>query len=245
MKFNIEIPFFPGLYESMLYNSDTAYWAIKEELEYYREECDAPCKELTEDDLEFRYEDYEKDVRENWVDAWKAYAPQIVLSVKGVEMVSPRYYNFSTDRLFADVELADNWEEVVRSFMNENADWLREQIENDWTSFDGFHSFMSNNFDNQSHDNDDEYWGSKSWYWHLFSGKSDRWECYVSTMIGYMMYHANKEIRNDLVITALDDIYAGSYVELTEEGKAKIEGGIEDGSVKVYDPDQLTIDFQE
>jgi len=44
---------------------------------------------------------------------------------------------------------------------------------------------------------------------------------------------------------ALDDIYAGSYVELTEEGKAKIEAGIEDGSVKVYDPDQLTIPFKD
>ena len=35
MKVNIELPFFPGFYESDLMNSDTAYWAIKEELEYY------------------------------------------------------------------------------------------------------------------------------------------------------------------------------------------------------------------
>ena len=52
MKVNIELPFFPGFYESDLENSDTPYWAIKEELQYYQEECDTPCKELTESDIQ-------------------------------------------------------------------------------------------------------------------------------------------------------------------------------------------------
>jgi hypothetical protein len=34
-------------------------------------------------------------------------------------------------------------------------------------------------------------------------------------------------------------------VFLTDEGKEKVEKGIEDGSVKVYDPDQLTIPFED
>ena len=59
------------------------------------------------------------------------------------------------------------------------------------------------------------------------------------------MYRENKEIRDDLVMYALEDVYAGSYVFLTEEGKAKIDAGIEDGSVKVYDPDQLTLPFED
>jgi len=44
MKVNIELPFFPGFYESDLENGDTAYWAVKEELQYYQEECDIPCR---------------------------------------------------------------------------------------------------------------------------------------------------------------------------------------------------------
>ena len=246
MKFNIELPFFPGFYESDLENSDTSYWAIKEELQYYQEECDTPCKELTENDLDFNYRGYEEDVREQWVEGFREHKPEFVLSIENVEMTSPKYYNFSTDKLWADVELADDWMDSVREFMVENADWLRERIKDDWTSYDGFMSFMSNNFDDLSHDEDENYWGGeKSWYWHLFSGQSDRWECYISTIIGYMMYRANKEIRNDLVMIALDDIYAGSYVFLTDEGKAKVEAGIEDGSVKVYDPDQLLLPFDE
>jgi hypothetical protein len=245
MKFNIELPFFPGFYESDLENSDTSYWAIKEELQYYQEECDTPCKALTEDDLDFDYRGYEEEVREQWVEAFRERKPEFVLSVENVEMTSPKYYNFSTDKLWADVELRDDWMDAVREFMAENADWLRERIKDDWTSYDGFHSFMSNNFDDTSRDEDENYWGCKSWYWHLFSGQSDRWECYISSIIAYMMYRENKKIRNDLVMYALEDVYAGSYVFLTEEGKAKVDAGIEDGSVKAFDPDQLTIPFED
>ena len=252
MKVNIELPFFPGFYESDLENSDTSYWAIKEELEYYQNECDTPCKELTEDDLDFNYSDYEKDVREQWVEGFRENAPEFVVSVENVEMTSPKYYNFSTDKLWADIELKDGWEDDVRKFMDENADWLRERIKDDWTSYDGFMSFMSNNFDNLTHDEDEDYWGDKSWYWHLFSGQSDRWECYISTIIGYMMYRENKEIRNDLVMYALDDVYAGSYVFITDEGEKKLqelrdqrEEDIREGRIILPDPAQMELPFTE
>jgi hypothetical protein len=168
-------------------------------------------------------------------------------------MTSPRYYNFETDRLWADVELRYDWMDVVREFMVENADWLRERIKDEWTSYDGFMSFMSNNFDDLSHDEDENTWkGEKSWYWHLFSGQSDRWECYISTIIGYMMYRENKELRNDLVMDALEDIYAGSYVFITDEGEEKLqelrdqrEEDIREGRIVLPDPDQMKLPFEE
>ena len=228
MKMNIELPFFPGFYESDLENGDTAYWAIKEELDYYRNECDTPCKELTEDDLDFDYEKYREDVRGAWVDAWKDHAPEIVLSVDNVTMWSPRYYNFDTDRVYADVELREDWMDEMRHFIALNYDWLQERIHKDWTSYDGFCSFMSNDVD--------------EWPSYLFEEMDSR---YISTMIGYMMYRANKEIRNDLVMIALEDIYDGSYVFLTEDGEQKVKEGIENGTVKVYDPAQLKLPFED
>jgi hypothetical protein len=112
---------------------------------------------------------------------------------------------------------------------------------------------MSNNFDDLSHDEDEDYWrGDKSWYWHLFSGQSDRWECYISTIIGYMMYRENKELRNDLVMDALEDIYAGSYVFITDEGEEKLqelrdqrEEDIREGRIVLPDPDQMKLPFDE
>lgn len=258
MKFNIELPFFPGFYESDLENSDTSYWAIKEELEYYQRDYayDKPeeraiYEQLTEDDLEFDYEGYEEEVRNGWVEAWKNNAPEIVLSIEGVKMTSPRYYNFETDRLWADVELSDDWQEKMRAFMQENAEWLRERIADDWTSYDGFMSFISNNFDNAAHDYDEDYRSNKSWYWHLFSGQSDRWECYISTMIGYMMYRENKDIRNQLVMGALEDVYPSSYVKISKEGEERLqelreqrEEDIREGRITIPDPAQLELPLE-
>ena len=138
-------------------------------------------------------------------------------------MVSPKYYNFSTDKLYADIELADNWQDEMRHFIALNYDWLKERIHDDWTSYDGFHSFMSNDVDD--------------WSTYLFEEGDDR---YISSMIAYMMYRENKDIINDLVMYALDDIYAGSYVFLTDEGKEKVKK-----SEEAYDPNQLTIPFED
>ena len=259
MKVYIELPFFPGFYESDLENGDTSYWAIKEELEYYQNEYaynnpdeQAIYSQLTEDDLDFNYEDYEKDVRDAWVESFRSRVPDFVLSVEDAKMVSPKYYNYDTDRVYADVELRDDWMDAVREFMVENADWLRKRIEDDWTSYDGFMSFMSNNFDDLSHDEDEDYWGAKSWYFHLFSGQSDRWEAYISTMIGYMMYRENDRLRDDLVLDALEDIYAGSYVFITDEGEEKLqelrdqrEEDIREGRIVLPDPAQLELPFED
>lgn len=259
MKVHIELPFFPGFYESDLENSDTSYWAIKEELEYYQNEYaynnpdeQAIYSQLTEDDLDFNYEDYEKDVRDAWIESFRSRVPDFVLSVEDAKMVSPKYYNYDTDRVYADVELRDDWMDAVREFMVENADWLRKRIEDDWTSYDGFISFMSNNLDDLSHDEDEDYWGEKSWYWHLFSGQSNRLEAYISTIIGYMMYRENDRLRDDLVMDALEDIYAGSYVFITDEGEEKLqelrdqrEEDIREGRIVLPDPAQLELPFED
>ena len=165
MKVSIEIPFFPGFYETDLMNSDTAYWAIKEELGYYHDDlCDEhpEYKHLTEDDLDFRYSDYEKDVAEAFLEVWELHAPaDIVESVEFDCISSPRQYNFSNDRLFAYVELKDGWQDVMRHFIASNYNWLQERIHDDWTSYDGFMSFM---------DNDVDEWGA-----HLFDEQDEAW----------------------------------------------------------------------
>lgn len=240
MKISMEIPFFPGFYETDLMNSDTSYWAIKEELEYYYQQDLLPehpeYEHLTEDDLDFRYSDYEKDVAEAFLEVWENNAPEdIVESVEFDAIDSPRYYNFRNDRLFAFVELKDGWEDVMRHFIASNYDWLQQRIHDDWTSYDGFMSFM---------DNDVDEWGE-----HLFNEHDER---YISVMIAYMMYQENHEIRNDLVMSALEDIYAGSYVYITDEGQARLdeiiaqrEEDIRAGRIVLPDPAQLEIPFED
>ena len=242
MKTNIELPFFPGLYESDLCNGDTTYWAIKDELEYYQHDyCwDNPeehpiYEQLTENDLDFDFARFSKDIVEYFVEAWKDHAPEIVLAVENPNMVSPRYYNFSTDRIYADIKLREDWQEVMRHFIALNYDWLKDRIHEDWTSYDGFCSFMENDID--------------EWDGHLFVEQDDR---YISTMLGYMMYRDNKEIRNDLVMQTIEDMYVGSYVYITDEGKQKLEDlkaqreeDIREGRIVLPDPAQLEIPFED
>lgn len=232
MKMNIELPFFPGFYESDLENSDTSYWAIKEELEYMQDTYilkeHPEYKTLTEDDLDFRYSDFEHDLAVAFADAWWNNAPSIVESVEFSEIVSPKYYNFSTDRLFADVELKEDWKEGMRAFMTKNADWLKERIKEDWTSYDGFCSFMSNDL--------------SEWDKYLFEDMDER---YISVMLGYMMYRENERIREDLVMETLEgDVYAGSYVFITDAAKERIEEDIREGRIIPYDPAQLELPLQ-
>lgn len=248
MRISIEVPFFPGFYESPLEDSDTPYWAIKDDLEYYthdlREE-HPEYQSLTEDDLDFDYDEYRKDVIKGYIEGFANLAPDFIENVEFDEMTSPKYYNFATDRLFAFMDFTDGWEDKVRAFMSENHDWLKERIKEDWTSYDGFASFMSNNFDDTAHDEDDDYWGDKSWYFHLFSGKSDRYECYLSCIITYMMYRKNKNVREELYQWALEDVSACMYVFITDEAKERIQKDIDEGRVVLPDPDQLELPLSE
>ena len=239
--FNIELPFFPGYYESILYSSDDSYWGIKEEVEYYHNDYayDDPEERaiyanITEDDLDFDFEGYVKEMNDYWVDAFRSNMPEIVVSVENVEMTSPRYYNFETDRLWADVKLSDDWQDKVRTFMDENKDWLRDRIKKDWTSYDGFMSFMSNVL---------EEWDS-----YLFEEEDER---YIATMLGYMMYRENEEIIRDMSYEAREDICPETYVFITEDGKEKLanlkaewEEGVRIGTIRLPDDKQLEIPFE-
>ena len=45
---------------------------------------------------------------------------------------------------------------------------------------------------------------------------------YISSMIGYMMLRENPEIYNELIVSTLEDIYAGYYVYITDEAKKRL-----------------------
>lgn len=235
-RFSFELPFFPGFYESSLYSSDTEYWAIKEEVEYYTRDLREEHPEyqgITEDDLEFDYKAYEKDVMDAFIVAFKDAAPNIVESVEFDELVSPKYYNFSTDRLFCWVTFSEDWKAVMRKFMDDNYDLLKNHIREVWSSRDGFWSFTSNDVD--------------EWYGKIFDEEDPT---YIGIMLGYMMRFVDgrniaNEVSHTIIMDTLEDIYGGSYVSITKEAQDRINQGIQDGTIKTYDPAQLTIPFED
>ena len=197
MKTTIELPFFPGFYETWLESSDTGYWAIKEELDYYRDELGR--EDLTEDDLAFDYRKYEKDVCDAYIEEFKRLAPSFVKSVEFEELWSPKYYNFENDRLYVKIELGDEWKDDVRTFMHKEWDWLKERIHEEWSDRDGFISFMSNQIGD---------WSDKVLY--------DEDARYISSMLKYIMLVDDDEMYDHLCEAAMDDIYEGTYVYIKD-----------------------------
>ena len=203
--FEIELPFFCGFYESPLYNCDTLYWETHDEdnMEYYREVFEDDT--LTEDDLDIDFKRYTHDCCEFFVDAFynNVDCPDFIEGMEFSEMTSPRYYNFEIDRVYANVNFAEDWRDKVKSFMDENKEWLTKVIAEDWTSRDGFWSYMENTFD--------------YWYDELQNDEPD--VRYIGIMIGYMMKRANKNIYDELICDTLEDIYLGEYIINLKEEK--------------------------
>ena len=87
--------------------------------------------------------------------------------------------------------------------MDENKEWLTERIKKDWSSRDGFFSFMDNTYE--------------GWYEELQSDDAD--ERYIGVMIGYIMYCANEDIYDDLITDTLENFYISEYIFNTKENK--------------------------
>ena len=203
-NFEIQLPFFCGFYESPLYNCDTLYWETTEnEMEYWRDRFDDET--LTADDLDIDFPRFTEECAKAYMDAFfnNADCPGFIKSMEFSKIVSPSYYNFETDRLFVNVEFEEDWRDKVKTFMDENKEWLTERIKKDWSSRDGFFSFMDNTYE--------------GWFDELQMDDAD--ERYIGVMIGYIMYCANEDIYDDLITDTLENFYISEYIFNTKENK--------------------------
>lgn len=123
---------FEGFYESNLFNSDS---------EYYLSET-----------LESPYEIKDFDKFQNTVGkriADEVYYPcfceedSAVTDLDFIGIDSPRYYNFTTDKIILDVEV--DLKKLEDFCFTDNGDDFNKYLEDNFTSYDGFHSFVKNN----------------------------------------------------------------------------------------------------
>lgn len=118
-------------------------------------ECDHVLKSMFSDSATGCYE-YESLVDKafdlvNWREVQNGYSKAYVeafsekfgVILRYKEMISPQYYNFETDRLFAAIPQS----EVERLFKETDTRLLREAIRERFTSRDGFISFYPNDLD--------------------------------------------------------------------------------------------------
>lgn len=193
----IELPFFEGFYESRYYNYDMEYYEIREDIDHLRE---LYGDDKSEDDFELDFGAYTHEVCIEFVNAFANYTPEFVKGVSFSETSSPRYYNFSTDKIYAYIELEDGWKDKVIGFMDANREWLDKRISDEWTSYDGFMSFMDDTF--------------SEWRARFTNDTYD--ERYVACMIGYMMLKENQHVRDDIFEDTFSDLGLYQFIVPTD-----------------------------
>lgn len=201
--FTENLPFFPGFYESVFENSDGVCYEMEDYVDYHSNECG---EDISIDDVDFDYKGYETAVSEAYVEVFNNLSPAFVENIVYKGITSPKYYNFSTDKVDAEITLVDTWREDMLKFLEDNKDFLSNQIKKDWTSYDGFMSFMSNDYDD--------------WVKELSNDEPD--ERYLITIIGYAMVveHGSADsLKDDLYMSTLEEVYMGEYVTYNPEEK--------------------------
>lgn len=123
---------FDGFYESNLFNSDT---------ELYLTEM------LQENDEQYEisnFEVYQEDISQKATKLLEEICKSsIIKSIKYLSITSPRYYNYSTDKLnlLIDVNLTK-----LKNYINKNKTAFNKYLKENFTSYDGFISFIDNNY---------------------------------------------------------------------------------------------------
>ena len=129
LKIESYLPVFTGFYNTLL-------------------ECD--CEEsLLEDgeefeDFEWDYKEYNDRVAKSCVNKIGEEIKEFDIKVEFKEVVSPKYYNFSNDRIDVIYTLGENSIEKIFDTLIEDFDEFESYLERNYTSRDGFISFHSN-----------------------------------------------------------------------------------------------------
>lgn len=128
---------FDGFYESWLWHSDSVYDMAScepsppENYVYDIYDFDGYCKEVAEHAVE---------LLDAEATAWNR---DIILSMKYKGLWSPRYYNFATDRIEAEVEV--DYDKLCNFCLEEHRAEFDEHLAEHFTDRDGFWSFVANN----------------------------------------------------------------------------------------------------
>ena len=130
---------FCGLYESTLYNSDTDYY-----LAQFLAEDNSDDIDLNNAEVDYDFNEFKQVAGEACVESLndELYEHDVITNMDYVGMSSPRYYNYSTDKVLIDVDY--NFISLVKYCRHTNKDKFNQYLKNNYTSYDGFISFVEN-----------------------------------------------------------------------------------------------------
>lgn len=146
---SIAIPF-TGFYGSNL--EEGVESAVTSEIEYQNE--DEPSVYLTSDDFDIDYPEIHDAIAKDYADFFASYVhciTDIPIACEFDALVSPRFYNFETDRIFCFVNRSDI--SKLLNWLSENAgkDYFKDYVRKAFSSYDGFIPYYDNDLSNWGH----------------------------------------------------------------------------------------------
>ena len=136
IKLEINFPLFEGFYCSQLDLAENIEVGEDESYLMTEEQFDEIDWNKTNENISKFYLDYFKD---ELSDFFKSIG---VLSLEFIKVDSPKYYNYSTDKLVCDIKIDKNV--FVHELRKYDLDIWEQFLKNNFTSYDGFISFYPN-----------------------------------------------------------------------------------------------------
>jgi hypothetical protein len=153
MKIDIQNPIHPGFYETFI-NGDSNE---EQYIECLEDNGELNLKKGQYANVVYNYKEFEFKVTQGIDDLFLEMVNTIIYEKYGVkdlfkkvgeELISPREYNFTTDRSFIDVEVdKKDFIMVIEQIFNDYYKQLDQYILKHHSSYDGFISFYSNDVD--------------------------------------------------------------------------------------------------
>lgn len=189
-KIKTYLPIFPGFYETWYSFNEENY------LEAENQEREEKNK-IEFDDLEVDEDQYENDISIKFCEVIAKNLENFVYSIEFENIYSPKEYNFSTDSINCIIEPKTD---EIKNFINTNKGKFSEYLKKKYTSYDGFISHYSNNFDEWQKD-------------------TNNFTKYNSHNLGSILefIHSILEIEEiDIYYNVTDDIWEGNYITINK-----------------------------
>lgn len=212
-KFEIYNPLFQGFYNTIFEIDESD---IDAEIDYFCENHTNIDSDLLKAVINRNYDTF---VKEDW-NGYKNYVGKESCEVledflreKGFDckvifenVYSPREYNFSNDSVNCSIEVNDDFIDKVRNFVLNHSDLFAEYIKDNYTSYDGFMSYYSND--------------SKDWIKNINEDISAHELGSILLFILLVDYNELKDI-SDVVDeyneNLYENIYKNEYISLSDE----------------------------
>lgn len=201
----VNIPDFPGFYESILeFPTDDELYFIEEKYGEFSPEISDKFWDCID------YRGYEKEIGRKYLEAYQDRIWAIAEFMKGftfefVGIDSPREYNFTTDKLAVNLKAeSESIQFLVHYCINQHRTQFDKYLKDNFTSYDGFWSFWPNNTG--------DWWGKM------------RDEALSAADLGFMImqmihfvleysWEGIEEIYYELSQDSLDGVYASEFID--------------------------------